>query len=239
MPEDIRLISRNSQRLTSRSPERLSAANIPHMGDIDHEGLKRRIIQRLTDLNISARAASIKAGGSPDLIRGVLRGANKTFRGDHLLHVAGVLGVTQDWLLTGEGKPAADAEPKRMIPVVGYVGAGAEIFGVDDHAKGAGLDEVELPIDGMSRSTVAVRVRGDSMLPVYRPGDLIFYDRNDNGDLLHLIGKDCVVRLTDGRTFLKELNHSNGKFWLHSYNSTPMINVDIEWAAKVAVIKRA
>lgn len=160
-------------------------------------------------------------------------------RADNLAKLAEVLGVSVPWLLTGEGEPAPDAVPKRMIPVVGYVGAGAEIFAIDDHAKGGGIDEVEVPIDGMSRSTVAVRVRGDSMLPVYRPGDLIFYDRNDNGDLLHLIGKDCVVRLTDGRTFLKELHHSNGEYWLHSYNSTPMINVDIEWAAKVAVIKRA
>lgn len=154
-------------------------------------------------------------------------------------------------ILAGRGVPPitaaevmalAGAQPRsvpHMVPVVGYVGAGAEVFAVDDHAKGAGFDEVEIPIDGMSRSTVAVQVRGDSMLPVYRPGDLIFYDRNDNGDLLHLIGKDCVVRLTDGRTFVKELHHSNGEFWLHSYNSTPMINVDIEWAAKVAVIKRA
>lgn len=146
--------------------------------------------------------------------------------------------VSEAWLLTGEGD-GPDTGVNRMIPVVGYVGAGAEIFSIDDHEKGAGMDEVEVPLDGMSPSTVAVIVRGDSMIPAYRPGDLIFYDKTDNGDLMHLIGKDCVIRLKDGRTFLKELQRTNGEYWLHSYNSTPMTKVEIDWAAKVSVIKRA
>ena len=140
--------------------------------------------------------------------------------------------------MTGEGE-GPDGLVKRSVPVVGYVGAGAEIFSIDDHEKGAGMDEVEVPIDGLGPSTVAVIVRGDSMLPVYRPGDLIFYDQTENGDFVHLVGKDCVVRLSDGRTFLKELQRTNGEYWLHSYNSTPVMKVDIEWAAKVKVIKRA
>lgn len=146
--------------------------------------------------------------------------------------------VSEAWLLTGEGE-GPDGLVKRSVPVVGYVGAGAEIFSIDDHEKGAGMDEVEVPIDGLGPSTVAVIVRGDSMLPVYRPGDLIFYDQTENGDFVHLVGKDCVVRLSDGRTFLKELQRTNGEYWLHSYNSTPVMKVDIEWAAKVKVIKRA
>lgn len=240
MTSEIRLISRTSQRLINRSRDFAGAANIPHMDGNDHEGLKRRISQRLEELNISARAASIKAGGSPDLIRGVLRGANRTFRGDHLMQVASVLGVTQYWLLTGEGDAPSDPPASQMIPVVGYVGAGAEVFCIDDHAKGAGLDEVEAPLPGMSRSSVAVRVRGNSMEPAFYDGDLIFYDRNDNGDLMHLIGKECVVSLGDGRKFIKILKRrANGDWYLHSNNAEPIMDIEIEWAAKVGVIKRA
>ena len=127
-----------------------------------------------------------------------------------------------------------------MIPVVGYVGAGAEVFCIDDHAKGAGLDEVEMPFPGMSRSAVAVRVRGDSMEPAYHDGDLIFYDMNDNGDLMHLIGKECVVSLADGRKFVKTLRRrATGAWYLLSYNAEPIMDIEIDWAAKVEWVKRA
>lgn len=151
----------------------------------------------------------------------------------------GVPPITETEITQLAGPSLKKSSNSRLIPVVGYVGAGAEIFSVDDHEKGGGMDEVEVPIDGMKPSTVAVIVRGDSMMPVYRPNDLIFYDTTHNGDLIHLIGKDCVIRLSDGRTFLKELQIANGTYWLHSYNAPPMVNVKIEWAAKVEVVKRA
>lgn len=122
--------------------------------------------------------------------------------------------------------------------MVGYVGAGAEIFSIDDHAKGGGLDEVERPL-GASRSTVAVRVRGDSMRPAYKDGDLLYYDQQANGDLSHLIGADCVVRLTDGRMFVKELRRNGNGYWLHSHNADPMLDVVIDWAAKVKWVHKA
>lgn len=124
--------------------------------------------------------------------------------------------------------------PPRLIPVVGYVGAGAEIFSIDDHLQGAGLEEIEPPHAGMHPDTVAVKVRGDSMVPVYREGDVVLYDRQVSGhDLKQLVGKDCVVRLKDGRTFLKELHIADGLYWLHSHNATPMMGVQIDWASKV------
>lgn len=159
---------------------------------------------------------------------------------------AGKRKLTVEWM--NRLAPVLGVEPRElmpdagptMIPVVGYVGAGAEVFCIDDHAKGAGLDEVEMPIPGMSPSSVAVRVRGDSMIPAYFDGDLIFYDKNDNGDLMHLVGKECVVSLTDGRKFIKTLRRrANGDWYLFSYNAEPIMDIEIEWAAKVNVIKRA
>lgn len=127
----------------------------------------------------------------------------------------------------------------QQVPVVGYVGAGAEIFSVDDHAKGAGMDYVDAPPGEISKSAVALVVRGDSMIPVFEAGDIIYYDRQDNGDLSHLIGKNCVVRLKDGRTFVKKLQHSNGSYWLHSHNADPIIAPEIEWAGRVLWVKKA
>lgn len=127
----------------------------------------------------------------------------------------------------------------QLVPVVGYVGAGAEISAaIDDHAKGGGLDHVDVPAGVMSLSSVAVIVRGDSMHPVYRDGDTIFYDRQYKGNLDHLIGKTCIVRLMDGRTLIKDLYRNNGSYTLISHNAPPITGV-IEWAAPVVWIKKA
>lgn len=66
------------------------------------DGIKHRIEQRLEQLALTPRAASLKAGGSPDLIRGLLRGRQTNFRGSNLAKIAEVLGVSVAWLLTGD-----------------------------------------------------------------------------------------------------------------------------------------
>lgn len=129
----------------------------------------------------------------------------------------------------------------RLIPVVGYVGAGAEVISYDDHEKGGGMDEVEAP-PGASPHAVAVRVRGESMVPAYREGDHIIYDELATGaEIARYINKECVVRLTDGRTFIKTVvRGSDDDCWtLWSYNAPPMIDMILEWAAKVRWVEKA
>lgn len=128
---------------------------------------------------------------------------------------------------------------EQLVPVVGYVGAGYEIYSIDDFEKGGGIDFVPAPPGGVSKSTVALIVRGDSMMPVFEDGDTIFYDTLSEGDFSHLIGKNCIVRLKDGRTFVKKLQHSNGQYWLHSHNAEPIVDPQIEWVAKVLWVKKA
>lgn len=66
------------------------------------DGIKKRIEARLEELGMSARKASLKSGGSADLIRGLLREKQQSFRGQNLTKIAEVLGVSVNWLLTGE-----------------------------------------------------------------------------------------------------------------------------------------
>lgn len=131
------------------------------------------------------------------------------------------------------------AEGSILVPVVGYVGAGAEIFTIDDHEKGAGLEEVPFPLSSNPSGIVALRVRGTSMLPVYKENDLIFYERREDCNFEQLIGKDCVIHLEDGRTFLKEIRRNNGDIWLHSHNADPILHPQIVWAAKVRWVEKA
>jgi phage repressor protein C with HTH and peptisase S24 domain len=128
------------------------------------------------------------------------------------------------------------ARPK--VAIAGYIGAGAAVFPIDDHAKGAGMDDVEIP---PSEGVVAARVRGDSQLPVYRDNDVILYQRNGTSPA-ELIGVECAVQLAepDGRMLIKTIKRgpTPKTFTLTSHNASDIEGVKIEWAAPVLWVKR-
>lgn len=117
------------------------------------------------------------------------------------------------------------------VPVVGYVGAGAQVYPVDDHAKGAGLEVVDLDFP-MPREAVAVIVRGESMLPTFEDGALIgYYGRND--DPTSLIGRLCIAQVVDGPLYIKRLRRGSapGLFTLVSPNASDIEDVRLSWAS--------
>ncbi len=153
--------------------------------------------------------------------------------------------LTDDWmrrLAPALGVAPADLMLERgdrpTVPLVGYVGAGAEVQMFDGDQGGDRLDDVEAPPDADAH-TVAVVVRGPSMDPVFRDRDLIYY-RNVRGQPGDLIGRECVVGLADGHVYVKILQRGNtaGLFNLFSYNAPLISDVVVEWAVKVAWVKR-
>lgn len=130
---------------------------------------------------------------------------------------------------------------RRMVAIAGYVGAGAEVFPIDDHPVGSGIDDVEAP-PGDSLSIIAVRVRGDSMYPVYGEGDILFYSRDSQQgvDVASCLGRDCIVKVVNGPTLVKRVEPGGGRsqFTLMSYNAAPLVNARLEWASPVRWVKR-
>lgn len=184
---------------------------------------------------LSQSALAKLAGVSQQLIGQLERG--EVLKTQSIYRIAAVLGIPAQQL--DNEIPGAEESERRTIPLVGYVGAGAEIFAIDDHAKGGGLEEVECPWTALAPSTVAVKVRGTSMVPAYHDGDILFYE-TQHTDFRHLLGKECVVALADGRKFVKELRRTSaGQWYLHSHNAEPIVGSEIEWAAKVRLIQRA
>lgn len=115
----------------------------------------------------------------------------------------------------------------RTIAVMGYVGAGAEVFAVSGNDA---LHEVDMgyPIPpGM----VGVIVRGDSMYPIFEDGDLVAY-RGEELSPEQAIGETCVVQLTDGRMLIKKVRRGSrpGLFTLTSANAPDIEDVALEWA---------
>lgn len=152
--------------------------------------------------------------------------------------IASAVNVDAAWLFQGIIGKGAGA--RKLVPVVGYVGAGAQIFPVDDHLKGSGFDEVEAPPTSDEDSIVAVKVRGDSMVPAYWDGDIIYYGDHES-DPLAVIGKEVVVCTEEGSILIKRLARGRvpGHFDLISYAGMPMQDVRLQWIARVRWVKRA
>ncbi|WAL81338.1 LexA family transcriptional regulator [Pandoraea sp. XJJ-1] len=92
--------------------------------------------------------------------------------------VARELGVTSDYLLAGETMRSNVAEPElrqRRVPVISYVQAGAMAEAVDAYPIGGALRHVYATVE-CSDCTFALEVEGESMLPDFKEGDVIFVD---------------------------------------------------------------
>ena len=136
--------------------------------------------------------------------------------------------VSPEWLMFGKGHNG-----KRMVPLVGYVGAGAEMIPFDD---GGALDEIDPP-PGIGPSAVAVQVRGDSMFPRYMDGDTLIYDAHTPASRAD--GQECVVALPDGRRYVKIVRaEPDGTVTLESWNAPPIRRVAVEWMAPIIWVRR-
>jgi phage repressor protein C with HTH and peptisase S24 domain len=132
------------------------------------------------------------------------------------------------WILTGEGSSEG-----LYVPIVGYVGAGAEVHPFSDQGE---LDQGAW-FDFANAATVGVRVRGDSMRGRADDGDLLYYDERRNPPTPDMSGKLCVVGLADGRVLVKQLFLGrDGTYNLFSTNADPIMDAEIEWAARVTAI---
>jgi hypothetical protein len=140
--------------------------------------------------------------------------------------------VPVEWLLFGRGhahEPATDHKVV-TVPLVGYVGAGATAYFFSDQGE---FDHIAPP-EFAGPHTVAVEIRGES-LGAFFDRWLVFYDDVRRPITPDLIGRLCVVGLEDGRVLIKKVQRSRtkGLFHLLSQTEQPILDVAVEWAAKV------
>jgi SOS-response transcriptional repressor LexA len=206
--------------------------------EMELEDVLTRIESRLKAVGLSAHAASL-AARRPDAIRNLKRAVKihnrRGITTETLVALAPVLKTTAAWLLEGIGEQT----PGNLIPVVGRIGAGAEISPEFEQVPPEGLYEIEVPFP-IPAEAIALQVEGDSMWPRYDPGDVIICWRQGN-DVQEVIGWEAAVKTADGKRYLKCIQRgaASGTFDLESHNAAPIRGVRIDWAAEIKGVVRS
>ncbi len=148
-----------------------------------------------------------------------------------LLQASGATVEEFSELLAGKkGQP-----PKlRQIPLLGLAKAGKGGF-FDDSGfpAGNGWDEIDVP--GVTDpNAYALEITGDSMMPVYREGDIIIVSPSASARK----GDRVVVRTSDGQVMAKILQRQTSKtLELASFNPAHTTRVldmkDVDWLARI------
>jgi plasmid maintenance system antidote protein VapI len=156
------------------------------------------------------------------------------------------------------GKSVGEIMGQNKLSLTGYVDDAGEVRLYSDRNDGLQGESVDCPPGLNPASTVAIRIKGDSMYPVFHKGWTVFYTSerdiqipiirdgfqvpyNPPSDepMSEFIGKPCIVKLKDGRSMLRTLKNGTqlGRYTLASYNAPDLEDVEIEWAAKIVYIK--
>ena len=139
-------------------------------------------------------------------------------------------------LVEEDARRAGDPPPmnRPTVPLVGFAQAGAGGF-FDDAGfpAGQGWDLVEIPSTA-NEGTYALSVQGDSMMPLYRDGDVLIVDPETS---VHR-GDRVVVKTSGGEIMAKILQRRNsGQIELSSLNPDHSTRIfathEVEWLARI------
>lgn len=121
------------------------------------------------------------------------------------------------------------------VPVMGYVGAGAEVEPDFEQVPPEGLDQVTISF-GLPAEMVAFVVKGDSQIPKFDEGEVIVCYRDQRRGLDSFIGEWVVIRLADGRRFVKKLERDEQGYVLNSLNAEPIRFSGFQWVGEIYTV---
>jgi phage repressor protein C with HTH and peptisase S24 domain len=184
----------------------------------------------------SARAAAARFGWAPSTYA-AHENASRGFGAEEAVTYGRNFKVNPQWLLFGTGEAST-----RSIPIMGYIGAGAEISPEFEQVPPEGLDQVDLPF-AVPPDLIGLEVRGESMLPRYEDGDVIVVWRDQRGTIDGLLGEEAAVRTDRGQRFLKRVLRGvrKGTYNLESTNasSKTIEGARLDWASEIYLTVRA
>ncbi len=166
-----------------------------------------------------------------------LEHGRRTLTRDWAERLAPHLGVSPVELLF----PELRRPPALDVPIFGYAGA-REVVDVLEDGQHTAMDHLQPP--SLADGYAAVIVRGESMRPVYNPGDVLLFRPPSvhPWQLEELNGRDCIAITERGRAYIKRIRPGRepGLVDLVSYNPSvePLYDVRLQWAAPIEWVKR-
>lgn len=193
---------------------------------LDIESIRDALRRIMTRKGVKPTTLSQQVGSSKTLVKDLLEKTDDV-KISTLVKLASALDVSVDELLQ-----------RPRIPIGGYIGAGGQVF--FEAYDGEVADDYVMRPPGVTGNLIALMVRGDSMMPRYRDGEIIYICRDHDGLLPEYIGEDCAVQLAGGGVFLKTIAYGStpGLYNLVSLNAADMVDVEIEWASPVLFVMR-
>ena len=137
-------------------------------------------------------------------------------------------------LVEGRANTGAATAQRSAVPLLGFAQAGAGGF-FDDagYPSGQGWDLVELPARA-TETSYALKVQGDSMLPLYRNGDVLIVEPGATTRK----GDRVVVKTNAGEVMAKVLERQTAKSVSlvslnpeHPNRELPV--AEVEWVARI------
>lgn len=197
--------------------------DMPPMSDaIDMDTIRQALKREMEKKGWKPKPLAVQAGLGETAVRDILKPESQDVRVGTLRQIANVLDCRLEDLL---GAP--------RVPVAGFIGAGGTVIFED-----MGIEDTVLRPPAISGDLIALEVRGESMLPKFDPGDIIYIQRQHDGVLPEYLGEYCAVRLQGGETYLKKLMAGSrpGVFTLVSLNAADMVDVEVKWATPVLFV---
>ena len=145
--------------------------------------LSDRIREALAYSRKNQSQLAAEAGITTSAVSQMMTGRVKSLKAETAAALESATGYRASWLVTGQGpKMSSEAQNvtpapigARRVPLISYVQAGAWTDAADPYAVGDAQEFLMTDAE-LSRSSFALEIKGDSMLPDFRPGDRVVID---------------------------------------------------------------
>lgn len=184
-------------------------------------GEKSRLLREAAQIRLGDFAAKAKMSASA--YSQFESGLTKSLKPENLLNVAAAHGMTAEEFVRDplqlEARQNVEAYQintkirQGMVPLISWVRAGALCEAIDTMHPGDAEDWLPCPV-AHSKSTFALKLIGESMMPDYRDGEIVYIDP----EVAAKHNDDVVVRTPDGAATFKRLQRTQDGTYLLALN---------------------